>query len=54
MDTKVFYFLRNLTLNECQGHPNWYQNVELSDLYHQTKFEVWMKSVCKCLNTSQR
>ena len=27
------------TLNEGQGHPNSYQNVELSGFYHHTKFE---------------
>ena len=26
-------------LIEGQGHPNWYQNVELGGLYHHTKFE---------------
>ena len=31
--------LSTVTLNEGQGHPNWYQNAELSDLYHHTKFE---------------
>ena len=28
-----------VAFNEGQGHPNWYQNVELSDLYHHTKLE---------------
>ena len=35
------------TLNEGQGHPNWYQNVEVSGPYHYTKF--WKKSYCECL-----
>ena len=26
-------------LNEGQGHPNWYKNVELCDLYHHTNFQ---------------
>ena len=39
-----------MTLNQGQGHPNWYQNVELSGLYHHTKFErnwsvnVWIQA----------
>ena len=28
-----------VALNERQRHANWYQNVELSGLYHHTKFE---------------
>ena len=42
-----------VTLNEGQGHPNWYQNVELSDIYHHTKFErngsmnVWLQANVK-------
>ena len=31
--------LSKLTLTDGQGHPHWHQNVELSDLYHHTKFE---------------
>ena len=27
-----------MTLIECQGHPNWYQNVRVRKFYH-TKFE---------------
>ena len=38
-------FFTTMTFTEGQGHPNWYQNVELS--------LVWKKSVWKCLNTSQ-
>ena len=39
-----------VTLNEGQGHLNWYQNVELSGLYHHTYFErnrlanVWIQA----------
>ena len=29
----------SVTLNEVQGHPNRYQNVELRGLYHHTKLE---------------
>ena len=39
MDTNVFDFF-TMTLNEGQGHPNCYQNVELSGLYYHTKFEI--------------
>ena len=39
-----------VTLHEGQRHPKWYQNVELSSLYHHTKFErnqsvnVWIQA----------
>ena len=42
-----------MTLNEGQSHPNWYENVELSGLYHHTKFErnqsvnVWKQANMK-------
>ena len=44
-----------VTLNEGQGNQNWYQNVELSSLYHYTKFErnlsidVWIQANVKVL-----
>ena len=28
-----------VVLNEGQGHSNWYQTVEISGLYHHSKFE---------------
>ena len=28
-----------VTLDEGQSHSNWYQNVDVNDLYHQTKSE---------------
>ena len=39
MNTEVLDFLTTVTLNEGQGNPNLYQNVELSGLYHHTMFE---------------
>ena len=27
------------TLNEAQGHSHWYQTVQVSGIYHHTKFE---------------
>ena len=41
MDTKFFISQAPVTLNEGQGHPNWYQNVEHSGFYHHAK--VWWK-----------
>ena len=38
MDSEIFWFL-TVTLVKGQGHPNWYQNVELSGPYHHAKFE---------------
>ena len=33
-------------LNKSPGHPNWYQNIELSSVYHHAKFERnWSKNV---------
>ena len=29
-----------MTLNEDQDHPHWYQNVEISGLYHHTKSDI--------------
>ena len=40
MDTEVFDFLYICDLNEDQGHPNWYQNVELCSPYHQSLKEI--------------
>ena len=39
MDTTVFDFSYKVILNEDQGRPNWYKNVELSGPYEYTKFE---------------
>ena len=47
---KVFISHTTVTINEVQGHPNLYQNVELSSPYHHTKFErnwsvnVWIQA----------
>ena len=49
MATEIFDSQTTVTLNEGQGHANWYQNVEFSGLYHHHKFE---KFICKCMNTS--
>ena len=35
---KFSVFQTTVTLNEGQGHPNWYQNVDFSDWYHHIKF----------------
>ena len=32
-----------MTFNIGQGHQNWYQNVELSGLYHHIKFKEMLK-----------
>ena len=46
-----------MTLNQGQGHTNQYQNVKLSSIYHQTKFEqhqfinIWMRANIKFLLT---
>ena len=46
-----WFLLKTVNLNEGKGHPNWYQNVDLSGLYHHTKFErnqsvnVWQANV---------
>ena len=44
MDIKVagLFFISdaNVTLNQGQGHPNWYEKIELSIPYHHTKFEI--------------
>ena len=51
--TAVFNFSYNVTLNEGQCHPNWYQNVEFGGLYHQTKCKrnqsvnVWIQANVK-------
>ena len=48
-----------VTLNEDQGHPNWYQNAEFSSLYPHTKFErnwsvnVWMQANVKSFFNSR-
>ena len=48
MDTAMFDFHTAVTLDENQGHPNWYHNVEPSHPHHSFKFErnwlinVWM------------
>ena len=39
MDTKVLTSNTAVTFNEGHGHPNSYQNVEHSSLYHHTKLE---------------
>ena len=50
---KFFIFHTTVTLNEGQGHPNWYQNVQLTSLYHQIKFKrnrsvnVWIQANIK-------
>ena len=31
--------LETVIFNESQGHPNWYQNVDLSGLHHYINFE---------------
>ena len=42
------------TLNEDQGYPNWYTNVESNLLCHHTKFElnwflnIWMQANVEC------
>ena len=38
--TKFLISHTTVTLNEGQGHPNAYRNVELSDFYHHTRFEI--------------
>ena len=43
MDTKVFDFLYNCDLNEGQGHPHLYQNVELSGSISSYKL-VWIQT----------
>ena len=41
---------RFLYYKHCEGHQNWYKNLEISNLYHHTKFErnrsanVWMQA----------
>ena len=37
--TQRFLISYTSTLNDGQGHPNLYENVELSSLYHHTKFQ---------------
>ena len=39
MGAKVFDFSYTVTLNEGQGHPNWFQNVGYRGLYHHIKFK---------------
>ena len=39
MDTEVLISHTIVTLNEGQGHPNRFQNVEHSSLNHQTMIE---------------
>ena len=36
---KFFISHTTVTLNDGQGHTNWYQNAEPSSLYHHTKFQ---------------
>ena len=50
MDTKVLISHTTVTLNDSEGHPNYYVNVELSGIYHYTQFErnpsknVWIQA----------
>ena len=37
--TSSSFFFQPVTLNEGQGHSNWYQNVAFSHVYLQTEFE---------------
>ena len=37
-----------MTLNDDQGHPNWYKNLEFRGLYHHIKFEVCKSVMPKC------
>ena len=39
MSTGVFAFSYTVTLNEGQGHSNWYQTIECNDVYHHTNCE---------------
>ena len=39
MSAEGFFHHISLTLNEGQGHSNWYQNVEFSRVYHRTKID---------------
>ena len=36
-----------VTLNEAHGHPNWYQKVEISGLYHESKRSVRIRLQAK-------
>ena len=54
MDTEVFSISHpNVTLNEGEGHPNWYHTVDLSGNRQQTKLErnqsenVWIQANVK-------
>ena len=38
-----------MTLNKGQGHPNWYENIELRS---SSPCQVWKKSAYRCLNTT--
>ena len=38
----------SVTLNEHQGHSNWYKATQLSGLYHHTKFERSQSVNAKC------
>ena len=40
-----------VTVNEGQGHSNWYQTVRFGGFFHLAKFK---KLVCKCPYASQR
>ena len=48
-----------LFLNEGQGHPTWYQNIEISGLYYDIKFErnqpenVWIQANVKVFLTNK-
>ena len=36
---KFVLSLTTMTLNENQGHPNWYQTIQFISVSHQTTFE---------------
>ena len=59
-DEEVLIPQINVTLNQGQGHPNWYENVEFSGPYPYTKFErnqsvnVWIQANVNVLFTKSQ